>query len=177
MKVEDDFDEFKDKVSTNLNAMTDLLKEMQRSQRVQNTDVQALSLKVAEMADRLGATEAKNRVINRNSPGDIEYFGTSLDGEFNQKIKDVIDESSQNIRYGAGQQGGEYHRTKIAQTENRINRIDESLQAMDEKLDGQMEYIDQRFDDIMDNATFDGMQFEPRPPPEPFLEQRPPPPR
>lgn len=181
--VESEFDEFKGDVSANLSAMTELLKEMQRSQSAQNSDVQALSLKVADMSDRLSAAEARNQMINNNSPGDMENknFGTSLDGKFNQKIKDVINEfdrvnPANDGGDRLGQQGGEYYRTKISQIENRINRIDESLQATEEKIDTQMEYIDDRLDDFMDDAAFDGMQFQPRPPPEPFLGEHPPPP-
>jgi len=192
--VDDELDKFKDSVSTNLNVMTDLLKEMQRSQSAQTNDVQALSLKVADLSDRLTVTEIKNQMANNGNnapdPGDAEdkNFGTSLDGKFNQKIKDVRDEINNIGRgvdpsaardYGMGQQGGgEYYRTKIGQLESRIDRIDESLQATDEKLDSQMDYVDQRLDEMMDDVAFENnMPFQPRPPPgDPFLEERPPPP-
>eukprot|EP00579_Thalassiosira_antarctica_P006656 CAMPEP_0201880462 /NCGR_PEP_ID=MMETSP0902-20130614/11034_1 /ASSEMBLY_ACC=CAM_ASM_000551 /TAXON_ID=420261 /ORGANISM="Thalassiosira antarctica, Strain CCMP982" /LENGTH=489 /DNA_ID=CAMNT_0048408469 /DNA_START=201 /DNA_END=1670 /DNA_ORIENTATION=+ len=183
---EDSFDEFKDNVSANLYAMTDLLKGMQKSQSVQTTDVQFLTIKVADMAERLTMTEAKNQMINQNSPGGMENrnFGTDLDGKFNQKIKDVIDEfdranAANNNSNGLGQQGEDYYRIKIEQLEAKINEIDEALQVTEDKFNTQMEYVDllvnQRLDDI-DDASFDSMQFQQPPPPEPFFEERPPPP-
>lgn len=159
------FDEFKESVSSNLGAMTDLLKEMQRSQR--------------DMVDRLDATGANDRAMNGNPPGGVEStsFGTSLDGKFNQNIgskdgPDMVDPASM-PREGSGQLGGDYYQSKIAQLETKINQINEAMHLTEDKLDTQMEYVDQRLGDI---DVFEGMQFQPRPPLEMYLEERPPPP-
>eukprot|EP00571_Detonula_confervacea_P004820 CAMPEP_0172317624 /NCGR_PEP_ID=MMETSP1058-20130122/32235_1 /TAXON_ID=83371 /ORGANISM="Detonula confervacea, Strain CCMP 353" /LENGTH=483 /DNA_ID=CAMNT_0013032235 /DNA_START=155 /DNA_END=1606 /DNA_ORIENTATION=- len=214
----DEFDDFKDNVSTNLKSMTDLLKEMHRSQSVQTADVQRLTFKVVDMAERLSKTEqAKHQMMmddqNHSSPSSGDYtdmgdrirkldnnFGTSLDGKFNQQIKDVIDEfdmidaasksrdtaiGNNNNNSGGGTRNNEqYYGSKVAQLEAKINNIDETLQSMEDNFNTQMEHmalsVNQRLDDIedasFDNVPFDnGMQFQQHPPPpESFLEERPP---
>ena len=105
----EDFDIFKDNVSTNLKSMTTLLKEMQQSQSVQSSDVQSLTFKVADMTDRLYRAEQMKNRINKGGGGtaassssssssqmDVtsdRNFGTSLDGEFNKNVKNhIVDE-------------------------------------------------------------------------------------
>ncbi|KAL9181845.1 hypothetical protein ACHAXT_012188 [Thalassiosira profunda] len=180
-----EFDAFKESVSTSLKSMTDLLREMQESQTAQSTDVQVLSSKVANLSGRLGQADAKNRMVSESAPMDTEIknFGTSLDGEFHQKIKDVVDQFSIVDRGGsdgsAGQGGGEQiYGTKIAQLEAKINRIDGALKATEDQLDSQMEFVDRLVGGGLDDEQpgFDGMPFQQQPPPEPFLPDGAPPP-
>lgn len=126
--------DFQEDVSANLAAMTALLTVMSTSQSSQTTEVQALAQKVADMSDRLRMTEAKNRMINQDSPGErgSENFATVPDGAFQQKIKNVIDEfdmgsAANSNRGGVGHQGGEYYRTKIAQLETEVDRLSRSM--------------------------------------------------
>lgn len=187
-----EFGGIQDNVSANLQSMTGLLKEMQMSQAIQSTDVQALTLKVADMAQRLSRTEAaKNQMgNNQNSPGGMGNkevsFGTSLDGEFHQKIKDVIGEFDMVDRSVSGgySQDDDYYKSRIAELDTKINMVDDALRATEEKFSTQMEYVDllvnQRLDDIDDATAFDNnMRFQQMPPPPPqptFFEDGPPPP-
>ena len=181
-----EFDTFKESVSTSLKSMTDLLREMQESQTAQSTDVQVLSSKVANLSGRLGQADAKNRMVSESAPMDTERknFGTSLDGEFHQKIKDVVDQfsivdrgdgSDGSIGEGGGEQ---FYGTKIAQLEAKINRIDGALKATEDQLDSQMEFVDRLVGGGLgdEQPGFDRMPFQQQPPPEPFLPDGAPPP-
>ena len=195
------FEAFKESVSANLKSMTELLREMQLSQNIQSNDVQALGRRVADMAERLYGSSANNAGNQSNGgnpkstvgktwagmPSSNKWedknFGTSLDGEFNQKIKDVLDEfdvvqqqgaaaaAANNYYGGMGAMSGAgeaYYREKIAQLEARINEIDESLKVTEDKFNTQMEYVDmlvnQRLDDIDADGAFAEFEFDAMPP-------------
>ena len=203
-----DFDSFRDDVSTNLRAMTDLLREMKESQYAQGSDVHALERRVADMSERLSRTErgegtqqqqGGTTIVNdENSPGggggEREYavvggdkkFGTSLDGKFNQNIKEVIDEFDIVDR-----DMGVYDKAKIAQLEAKINKINEELRRGGGSTSS-MQEDDDTFDtnqqmegyvDLVNRATFEPppppempfMEEVPLPPPDPFMDEFPPP--
>ena len=247
---DDEFNTFKNNVANSLQSMTNLLREMQQSQSIQSKDVQMLSLKVADMTNRLekttnnvnihsnnqrqgrmndgdvdymvdlvsknfgvsldgkfnqkitnNANSNNNQRQSRMNDGDVDYlvdiidknFGVSLDGKFNQKIKDVIVDND-NEREGLGNNNSSnedeqkyYPISKVAQLEAKINKIDASIQSIEEKFNVDTFMMNERLDDIEDDISFEnggGMQFNqqvplpPPPPPEPsFMEQqqRPPP--
>jgi len=203
----EEFNTFKNNVSQSLVSMTNLLKEMQSNQNIQNTDVQVLTRRVADMTNRLGKATAMQQSDNdggKRSNEEIDdminqisergaqetSFGTSLDGQFNPKIKEfVVDKSDDNKlddsnfvdqTASSGSDEQYYPVSKVAQLENKINKIDSFLQTMENKFDT---LINDRLDGIED-VTLSGMEREPfmvedRPPPIPPLipyeEEAPPP--
>ena len=123
-------DSFNDGVSSNLKAMTDLLKDMKESQGLQSEDVEALADKVEQIAERLSESEGKRR-RRRKQKGrkDQSKFGRSLDGEFHQKIKDVIDEFDANQRDDEDEVP-EYYKNKITGLESKIDRLGDALELI-----------------------------------------------
>jgi hypothetical protein len=107
-KVEEEADNFQREVFSNLQSMTVMLQEMRKSQCYQEEDIRLLSKKLADMAVRLGQQQqqqqqqmprTKKRVKTKDDEveekGNIhrrnKSYGKSLDGEFRQRIKNVID--------------------------------------------------------------------------------------
>ena len=203
----EEFNTFKNNVSQSLLSMTNLLKEMQSNQNIQNTDVQVLTRRVADMTNRLGKATAMQQNDNDNGGGrsseEIDNminqinergaqetsFGTSLDGQFNQKIKEfVVDKSDDNNKLddsnfidqtpSSGRDEQYYPVSKVAQLENKINKIDSFLQSMENKFDT---LINDRLDGIEDvplSVEREPFMVEDRQPPipPPMYEQEVPPP-
>jgi len=203
----EEFNTFKNNVSQSLVSMTNLLKDMQSNQNIQNTDVQVLTRRVADMTNRLGKATAMQQDNNdRRSSEEIDdminqinergaqetSFGTSLDGQFNPKIKEFVVDKSDNVNKmddsnfidqtpptGKGSDEQYYPVSKVAQLENKINKIDSFLQTMENKFDT---LINDRLDVIEDVTA--GMEREsfmedrspqPIPPPMPYELEIPPP--
>jgi len=191
----EEFNNFKNNVSQSLVSMTNLLKDMQTNQNIQNTDVQVLTRRVADMTNRLGKATAMQQdnndgrtseeiddMINQIADRGAQEtsFGTSLDGQFNPKIKEFVVDKSDNVNkmydsnfidqtppMGKGSDEQYYPVSKVAQLENKINKIDTFLQSMENKFDT---LINGRLDGIED-VTLSGMErgsiMEDRPPPIP----------
>lgn len=174
-------EDFKENINANLATMTNLLKEMSGSQIAQTTEVQALGHKVADVSERLSMIENKSRMINQDSSNEkrSKNFGTDIDGTFHEKIRNVIDEFDLVSGDGADRQRDDYYWTKFAQLEDRVRRMDEALQATEEKVELKMEdvdsFVNERLNDI-DDVAFENMQFPQPPQLEPLLDERPPPP-
>lgn len=126
--MDEGIDTFKDGVSSNLKAMTDLLKDMKKSQGLQSEEVEALADKVEDIAERL--SESKRRRGKKKDRTDQSKFGRSLDGEFHQKIKDVIDEFEFDANRDDEDEVPEYYKNKVLGLESKIDRMGEALELV-----------------------------------------------
>ena len=129
--MDEGIDTFKDGVSSNLKAMTDLLKDMKKSQGLQSEEVEALADKVEDIAERLSESESKRRRRGKKKDRpDQSKFGRSLDGEFHQKIRDVIDEFEFDANQDEEDEVPEYYKNKISGLESKIDRMGEALELV-----------------------------------------------
>ncbi|KAL7443376.1 hypothetical protein ACHAXM_008920 [Skeletonema potamos] len=172
---------FNQDVSASLKAMTEILKEVKNSQKIQSLDVQILSKKCDDMANRLSMSETKNRKVTEVKSGSSP-FGESLDGNFNENVKDfVVDKSTED------------YVDELSDLKAEINRLVETMMVTEDKLEQKMESVYQRLDNDyqrlgnevpMDDVSPFGddvqRQFrQPQPPPPPMsapIEVLPPPP-
>ncbi len=125
---------FNQDVSASLKAMTEILKEVKNSQKIQSLDVQLLSKKCDDMANRLSMTESKNRKMTEVK-SDSNSFGESLDGNFNENVKDfVVDKSTED------------YVDELSDLKAEINRLVETMMVTEDKLEQKMESVYQRLD-------------------------------
>ena len=121
-------------VSASLSAMTEILKEVKYSQKTQSLEVELLSKKCDDMANRLSTiSETKNRKTEEenNNP-----FGESLDGNFNDNVKDfVVDKKST-----------EDYVDELSDLKAEINRLVDTMMLTEDKLEQKMDSVYQRLD-------------------------------
>jgi len=128
-------DSFNQDVSASLKAMTEILKEVKHSQKTQSQEVELLSRKCDDMATRLSTiSESKNRKMmeeESNNP-----FGESLDGNFNDNVKDfVVDKKST-----------EDYVDELSDLKAEINRLVDTMMLTEDKLEQKMDSVYQRLD-------------------------------
>mmetsp|Transcript_26487 Transcript_26487/g.40814 ORF Transcript_26487/g.40814 Transcript_26487/m.40814 type:complete len:486 (-) Transcript_26487:1029-2486(-) len=160
---------FNQDVSASLKAMTEILKEVKYSQKTQSQEVEFLSKKCDDMATRLSTmSESKNRKmmeVESNNP-----FGESLDGNFNDNVKDfVVDKKST-----------EDYVDELSDLKAEINRLVDTMMLTEDKLEQKMDSVYQRLDNDyqrlgnkvpMDEASPFGDDVQ-----RPFHQPQPPPP-
>lgn len=157
-------DSFNQDVSASLKAMTEILKEVKNSQKVQSLDVELLSKRCDDMANRLSRTESKNRQMMEETKSS-NPFGESLDGNFNDNVKDfVVDKSTED------------YVDEIDDLKAEINRLVDTMRLAEDKLELKMESVYQRLNNENPSMDVDPSmpfgddvqrQFQPQPPPMP----------
>jgi len=128
-------DSFNQDVSASLRAMTEILKEVKSSQKTQSLEVELLSKKCDDMANRLSTMSAsKNRKVTEEESD--SPFGESLDGNFNENVKDfVVDKKST-----------EDYVDELSDLKAEINRLVETMMLTEDKLEQKMDSVYQRLD-------------------------------
>jgi predicted house-cleaning noncanonical NTP pyrophosphatase (MazG superfamily) len=127
-------DSFNQDVSASLRAMTEILKEVKNSQKTQSLEVELLSKKCDDMANRLStiSTSKKRKVTEEESSSP---FGESLDGNFNDNVKDfVVDKSTED------------YVDELSDLKAEINRLVETMMLTEDKLEQKMDSVYQRLD-------------------------------
>lgn len=126
---------FNQDVSASLKAMTEILKEVKHSQKTQSQEVELLSRKCDDMATRLSTmSESKNRKMTEEESNNP--FGESLDGNFNDNVKDfVVDKKST-----------EDYVDELSDLKTEINRLVDTMMLTEDKLEQKMDSVYQRLD-------------------------------
>ena len=126
---------FNQDVSASLKAMTEILKEVKYSQNSQSREVDLLTKKCDNMANRLSMTESKNRKMAEVESDSNNSFGESLDGNFNENVKDfVVDKSTED------------YVVELSDLKAEINRLVDTMMLTEGKLEQKMESVYQGLD-------------------------------